>query len=136
MFNFYVKAVFQLCCNPLQGRLHLFAKIILFIDTRFVELIAHRPRLIFSKLVKTIHIAKNHHDKNNKKFGKVLLIPIVSFIHKIKKIKKMGNLLYVVAVILVIIWAIGFLGYHAGGLIHILLVIAIIAFLLKVIRRA
>ena len=47
----------------------------------------------------------------------------------------MGNLLYVVAVILVIIWAIGFLGYHAGGLIHILLVIAIIAFLLKVIRR-
>ncbi len=47
----------------------------------------------------------------------------------------MGNLLYIVAVILVIAWAIGFLGYHAGGLIHILLVIAIIAFLLKVIRR-
>lgn len=48
----------------------------------------------------------------------------------------MGNLLYLVAVILVIVWAIGFLGYHAGGLIHILLVIAIVAFLLKVIRRA
>ena len=48
----------------------------------------------------------------------------------------MGNLLYGIAVILVIAWAIGFLGYHAGGLIHILLVIAIIAFLLKVIRRA
>jgi len=48
----------------------------------------------------------------------------------------MGNLLYVVAVILVIAWAIGFLGLHAGGLIHILLVIAIIAFLLKVIGRA
>lgn len=47
----------------------------------------------------------------------------------------MGNLLYVVAVILVIIWAIGFLGYHAGGIIHLLLVIALIAFLLKVIRR-
>lgn len=47
----------------------------------------------------------------------------------------MGNLLYVIAVILVIAWAIGFLGYHAGGLIHILLVVAIIAFLLKVIRR-
>ena len=45
----------------------------------------------------------------------------------------MGNLLYIVAVILVIAWAIGFLGYHAGGIIHILLVIAIIAFLLKVI---
>ena len=47
----------------------------------------------------------------------------------------MGNLLYVIAVILVIAWAIGYLGYQAGGLIHILLVIAIIAVLLKVIRR-
>ena len=48
----------------------------------------------------------------------------------------MGNLLYVIAVILVIAWAIGFLGYHAGGIIHILLVIALIAVLLKVIRGA
>jgi hypothetical protein len=48
----------------------------------------------------------------------------------------MGNLLYVIAVVLIIIWAIGFFGYHAGGIIHILLVIALIAFLLKVIRRA
>jgi hypothetical protein len=46
----------------------------------------------------------------------------------------MGNLLYVIAVILIIAWAIGFLGYHATGLIHILLVIAIIAILLRVIR--
>ena len=46
----------------------------------------------------------------------------------------MGNLLYIIAVILVIGWAIGFLGYHAGGIIHILLVIAIIAVLLRVIR--
>jgi tryptophan-rich sensory protein len=48
----------------------------------------------------------------------------------------MGNLLYLIAVILVVAWAIGFLGYHAGGIIHVLLVIAIIAILLKVIRRA
>lgn len=48
----------------------------------------------------------------------------------------MGNLLYLVAVVLVIIWAIGFLGYHAGGIIHILLVIAIIAVLFRVIRGA
>ncbi len=48
----------------------------------------------------------------------------------------MGNLLYLIAVVLVIAWAIGFLGYHAGGLIHMLLVIAVIAILLKVIRRA
>jgi hypothetical protein len=47
----------------------------------------------------------------------------------------MGNLLYVVAVILVIIWAIGFFGYAAGGIIHVLLVIAIVLFLLKFIRR-
>jgi hypothetical protein len=46
----------------------------------------------------------------------------------------MGNLLYVIAVILIIAWAIGFLGYHAGGLIHLLLVIAIIAVLLRVIQ--
>ena len=45
----------------------------------------------------------------------------------------MGNLLYVIAVILVIGWAIGFVGFHAGGLIHILLVIAIIVVLLRVI---
>jgi hypothetical protein len=48
----------------------------------------------------------------------------------------MGNLLYAIAVILVIAWAIGFLGYHAGGVIHILLVIAVISILLSVIRRA
>ena len=45
----------------------------------------------------------------------------------------MGNLLYAVAVILVIVWAIGFLGYNSGGIIHILLVIAIIAVILRVI---
>jgi hypothetical protein len=48
----------------------------------------------------------------------------------------MGNLLYIIAVILIIGWLIGFLGYHAGGLIHILLVLAVISILLKVIRKA
>jgi hypothetical protein len=46
----------------------------------------------------------------------------------------MGNLLYIVAVELVILWAIGFLGYSAGGLIHILLVVALIAVVLRVIQ--
>ena len=46
----------------------------------------------------------------------------------------MGNLLYLLAVILVIGWAIGFIGYNAGGLIHILLVIALIAVILRIIR--
>jgi Family of unknown function (DUF5670) len=48
----------------------------------------------------------------------------------------MRSILYLIAVILVICWAIGFLGYHAGGIIHVLLVIAIISLLLGVIRRA
>ncbi len=46
----------------------------------------------------------------------------------------MSNLLYLVAVILVILWAVGYLGYQSGGLIHILLVIAIVAILLRVIQ--
>jgi hypothetical protein len=46
----------------------------------------------------------------------------------------MGNLLYWIAVILVIVWAIGFLGYAAGGLIHILLVIALISVILRIIQ--
>lgn len=46
----------------------------------------------------------------------------------------MGNLLYVIAVILVIAWAVGFVGFHAGGIIHLLLVIAIIAILIRVIQ--
>ncbi|MBN1989348.1 MAG: lmo0937 family membrane protein [Bacteroidales bacterium] len=46
----------------------------------------------------------------------------------------MGNLLYVVAVILIILWAIGFIGYNAGAVIHILLVIALIAVLLRIIQ--
>lgn len=45
----------------------------------------------------------------------------------------MGNLLYIIAVILIIGWAIGFVGFHVGGLIHLLLVIAIIAVLMRVI---
>ncbi len=46
----------------------------------------------------------------------------------------MTSLLYLIAVVLVIAWAIGFFAYGAGGLIHILLVIALIAILLRVIR--
>ncbi len=46
----------------------------------------------------------------------------------------MGSLLYLIAVILVILWAVGFFAYSAGAVIHILLVIAIVAILLRVIR--
>lgn len=47
----------------------------------------------------------------------------------------MGNLLYLIAVILVIIWAISYFGnFYTGGIIHVLLVIAIIVILLRIIR--
>ncbi len=47
-----------------------------------------------------------------------------------------GKLLYVIAIILVIGWLIGFVGFgfHLRGLIHILIVIAIIAVLLRIIK--
>ena len=46
----------------------------------------------------------------------------------------MRSLLYIIAVILVIGWLVGFIGYSAGGLIHMLLVIAIIAILIDFIQ--
>ncbi|MCH8546523.1 MAG: lmo0937 family membrane protein [Cryomorphaceae bacterium] len=46
----------------------------------------------------------------------------------------MRNLLYIVAVVLVVLWAIGFLRYDAGGIIHILLVIAAISVIFRIIQ--
>jgi hypothetical protein len=46
----------------------------------------------------------------------------------------MGNLLYVLAVILIIAWAIGFFAYSVGGIIHILLIIALIAIIFRIIE--
>jgi len=46
----------------------------------------------------------------------------------------MGNLLYIIAVVLILFWAIGFFAYSAGGIIHVLLVIAIIAVILRLIQ--
>jgi hypothetical protein len=46
----------------------------------------------------------------------------------------MGNLLYLIAVILIIGWVLGFFVYSAGSIIHILLVIAVIAIILRLIR--
>ncbi len=46
----------------------------------------------------------------------------------------MSNILYTIAVVLIIMWAIGFFAYNAGGIIHILLIIAVIAILLRLIQ--
>jgi hypothetical protein len=46
----------------------------------------------------------------------------------------MNNLLYTIAVILIIGWLIGVFGFHVGGLIHVLLVIALVAIILRLIK--
>lgn len=48
----------------------------------------------------------------------------------------MNSLLYIIAVILIIGWLLGVFYYSATGLIHLLIVIAVIALLLGIIRRA
>ncbi|HJW16934.1 MAG TPA: lmo0937 family membrane protein [Flavisolibacter sp.] len=48
----------------------------------------------------------------------------------------MRSILYIIAVILIIGWLLGVFAWHVGGLIHILIVIAVIALLLAIIRRA
>ena len=55
------------------------------------------------------------------------------FIH-VKKILMRG-LLYLIAVILLIGWAIGFFLYSAAGLIHILIILAVISLVLGVLRK-
>lgn len=42
--------------------------------------------------------------------------------------------MYIIALILVIVWAVGFIVYNLGGLIHVLLVIAVIVTLLWIIQ--
>jgi hypothetical protein len=58
---------------------------------------------------------------------------IINF-KKTLKLQIMGNLLYAIAVILIIGWLIGFIGFQVGGIIHVLLIIAAIAVILRVIQ--
>ena len=48
----------------------------------------------------------------------------------------MRSLLYLIAVFLIIGWLLGAFYYSVGGLIHILLVLAVISIILGIIRRA
>jgi hypothetical protein len=48
----------------------------------------------------------------------------------------MRSILYIIAVILIIGWLLGVFAWNAGGLIHILIVLAVISLLLGIIRRA
>lgn len=47
----------------------------------------------------------------------------------------MGNILYVIAVILIVVWAVGFFAYSLGSVIHILLVLALISFLIRILNK-
>ena len=47
----------------------------------------------------------------------------------------MGSILYILAVILVIGWLVGFFAFHAGGIIHVLLVLALIAIVIRAYSR-
>ena len=46
----------------------------------------------------------------------------------------MGSILYILAVILIIGWLVGFFAFHAGGIIHVLLVLAVIAVIVRLIQ--
>jgi hypothetical protein len=53
---------------------------------------------------------------------------------KTKKKYKMGNILYTIALILFVIWGISYLGFNQSGIIHILLVIALVVVVVRLIQ--
>jgi predicted ferric reductase len=68
---------------------------------------------------------------NKPRCGRTWCITI--FIEKNKN-QFMGSLLYILAVILIIGWIVGFFAFHAGGIIHALLVIAVIVIIVRVLQ--
>jgi hypothetical protein len=46
----------------------------------------------------------------------------------------MGSILYTVAVVLIIAWLLGFFAFHAGSIIHVLLVLAVIAIVIRLVQ--
>jgi hypothetical protein len=70
------------------------------------------------------------------KYGCFFIDSVIEYIYEsLKKASIMNSLLYIIAVILVIGWAIGVFFFTLGGLIHVLLVIAVISVLLGLTRR-
>lgn len=46
-------------------------------------------------------------------------------------------MLYTIAIILLVLWLVGWLGFHLlGGAIHILVVLAVIAFIIALVKKA
>lgn len=68
--------------------------------------------------------------------GNVFSTVLMSSTRLTTKEKDMRNLLYILAVILIIGWLLGVFAWNATGLIHILIVLAVISLLFGIIRRA
>jgi len=90
-----------------------------------------------SRLTANIRIFYEEVGKSGFLFLKKTYNPLDNFSRNLHRHKNlffiMSGFLYFIAIILIIAWAIGFIGYGAGWLIHILLVIAVIAILLRLI---
>lgn len=47
----------------------------------------------------------------------------------------MGNLLYILAAIFIMGWVIAVYGYNAGGLVHVLLIVGVVAVIIRLLSR-
>jgi hypothetical protein len=65
----------------------------------------------------------------------VIWIRLNEFIYQLKY-KTMRPILYLVAIILIIGWLVGAFFYTVGGIIHILLVLAVISIVVGLVQRA
>jgi membrane protein insertase Oxa1/YidC/SpoIIIJ len=70
-----------------------------------------------------------------KKNGNIFILIKKKSGQNLKKNKIMRNILYIIAVILIIGWLLGVFVYSLSGLIHILIILAIISLLLGLINR-
>jgi len=67
-------------------------------------------------------------------YSELIFLPFVYFYDN-KHCMVLRSLLYIIAVILVIGWLLGFFVWHAGHLIHILLVFGVISLLIGLFRK-
>jgi fatty acid desaturase len=51
-----------------------------------------------------------------------------------RKMKKEVHMLETILIVLVILWALGFFAFHVGGLVHILLVIALVVLIIRLLQ--
>lgn len=48
----------------------------------------------------------------------------------------MRYLIYLIAVVLILIWGTGFFGYQSGGLLYVILFVALVSLLVGIIKRS